>query len=246
MATGAAAMAARDAAAQSRDTSREAGVEADEAAPVDPAPPDPARARAIGGGPAALAIARRALGAAMGADGLALLENADDDNAPAVLLAMAAPDCAADDSCADALWSEPLIQAAFAVHVPAAAPTPTSLEGLRVCLGGAEARALAPTQGTGAYVGADAAACLRDLAQGRAGAAVSLAYSADAALAGEVEPAAVREIFALSFAAPLRATAARGDAEAAAVIAALDDGLARLRAEGLWFDAVAEGFADDR
>jgi ABC-type amino acid transport substrate-binding protein len=108
-------------------------------------------------------------------------------------------------------------------------------------LGGAEARALAPISGPDAYVGANAARCLRDVAQGRADAAVSLAYSADAALAGSVDPATVGEVYALAFTAPLRATAARGDDEAGAVIAALDAGLARLRVEGRWFDALAEG-----
>jgi len=205
-------------------------------APV-PAPPVVVT---VGDNGLAASVARAALVDRLG-DAAPAVTPARPEGAPAVLLALASPACATTGGCDDALWSAPLIDDAMVFHARPGADAAAALRGGAVCASGPEiaqaARAAVGPQAT-VTTAPDAAACLAAVAAGAADVAVSTATAADAA----GDRPGVEEALALTRPVSLRATAPRDDPQAAAILRALDEGLAALRASGGWFDTVQRHF----
>ena len=226
------------------------------AAPADPSPaadvappannPEPAPVAAppavvvVGDNALAASVARAALADSLG-DAAPAVTPAGPEGAPAVLLALAPPACATAGGCDDTLWSSSLIDDALVFHARPGADAAAALRGGAVCASGAEvaqaARAAAGPRAT-VTTAPDAAACLAAVAGGAADVAVSTATAADAA----GHRPGVEEALALTRPVSLRATAPRDDPQAAAILRALDEGLAALRASGGWFDTVQRHF----
>jgi hypothetical protein len=172
-------------------------------------------------------------------------------------LAPARPDCGAPGlsaesaaACAAFIWSAPLweIVVVYLTRAPdAAAATVGSLREGPVCASPAAPLALLERRGLSPAAGgltvAAAPDCVAAVAGGRATAAAVTAAEADAALAAD--PAgAVAEAYALTQAAAVHVVAPAASPSAEADIAALDAGLAALRARGAWFALLRDGLAN--
>ena len=257
------AQAAAEAAQPSADTP---AADADAAAPqADPRPAPTLTVMRLPGSPLAQAVALRALGETLGAGGFVI---GDADGAAAggggLRFPLPRPDCAAgaaanetlaDETLADGAladetrrpcdalaWSAPLLEQALVWHARAGAgplTTRAALAGLRICRADSAPRAaLAIPPGAQVQDGGAASACLAAVAEGRADVAVSEAAAADAALRDPALAAAVAEQPALTTLVTLAAAAPKDDPLARAALAALELGLARMRASGAWFAQV--------
>ncbi len=256
------AQAAAEAAQPSADVPAiEAAADTDAAAPqAAPRPAPTLTVMRLPGSPLAQAVALRALGETLGAGGFMI---GDADGAAAggggLRFPLPRPDCAAgaaanetlaDETLADGTrrpcdalaWSAPLLEQALVWHARAGAgplTTRAALAGLRVCRADSAPRAaLAAPPGAQVQDGGAASACLAAVAEGRADVAVSAAAAADAALRDPALAAAVAEQPALTTLVTLAAAAPKDDPLARAALAALELGLARMRASGAWFAQV--------
>jgi len=257
------AQAAAEAAQPSADVpATEAAADTDAATPqADPRPAPTLTVMRLPGSPLAQAVALRALGETLGAGGFVI---GDADGAAAggggLRFPLPRPDCAAGAAAAnetladetladetrrpcDALaWSAPLLEQALVWHARAGAgplTTRAALAGLRICRADSAPRAaLAIPPGAQVQDGGAASACLAAVAEGRADLAVSAAAAADAALRDPALAAAVAEQPALTTLVTLAAAAPKDDPLARAALAALELGLARMRASGAWFAQV--------
>ena len=257
------AQAAAEAAQPSADVPAiEAAADTDAAAPqAAPRPAPTLTVMRLPGSPLAQAVALRALGETLGAGGFVI---GDADGAAAggggLRFPLPRPDCAAGAAAAnetladetladetrrpcDALaWSAPLLEQALVWHARAGAgplTTRAALAGLRICRADSAPRAaLAIPPGAQVQDGGAASACLAAVAEGRADLAVSAAAAADAALRDPALAAAVAEQPALTTLVTLAAAAPKDDPLARAALAALELGLARMRASGAWFAQV--------
>jgi len=257
------AQAAAEAAQPSADVpATEAAADTDAAAPqAAPRPAPTLTVMRLPGAPLAQAVALRALGETLGAGGFVI---GDADGAAAggggLRFPLPRPDCAAgaaaanetlaDETLADGTrrpcdalaWSAPLLEQALVWHARAGAgplTTRAALAGLRICRADSAPRAaLAIPPGAQVQDGGAASACLAAVAEGRADVAVSAAAAADAALRDPALAAAVAEQPALTTLVTLAAAAPKDDPLARAALAALELGLARMRASGAWFAQV--------
>ena len=256
------AQAAAEAAQPSADVPAiEAAADTDAAAPqAAPRPAPTLTVMRLPGAPLAQAVALRALGETLGAGGFVI---GDADGAAAggggLRFPLPRPDCAAgaaanetlaDETLADETrrpcdalaWSAPLLEQALVWHARAGAgplTTRAALAGLRICRADSAPRAaLAIPPGAQVQDGGAASACLAAVAEGRADVAVSEAAAADAALRDPALAAAVAEQPALTTLVTLAAAAPKDDPLARAALAALELGLARMRASGAWFAQV--------
>jgi len=257
------AQAAAEAAQPSADVpATEAAADTDAAAPqAAPRPAPTLTVMRLPGSPLAQAVALRALGETLGAGGFVI---GDADGAAAggggLRFPLPRPDCAAgaaaanetlaDETLADGTrrpcdalaWSAPLLEQALVWHARAGAgplTTRAALAGLRICRADSAPRAaLAIPPGAQVQDGGAASACLAAVAEGRADVAVSAAAAADAALRDPALAAAVAEQPALTTLVTLAAAAPKDDPLARAALAALELGLARMRASGAWFAQV--------
>jgi len=257
------AQAAAEAAQPSADVpATEAAADTDAATPqADPRPAPTLTVMRLPGSPLAQAVALRALGETLGAGGFVI---GDADGAAAggggLRFPLPRPDCGAGAAAAnetladetladetrrpcDALaWSAPLLEQALVWHARAGAgplTTRAALAGLRICRADSAPRAaLAIPPGAQVQDGGAASACLAAVAEGRADVAVSAAAAADAALRDPALAAAVAEQPALTTLVTLAAAAPKDDPLARAALAALELGLARMRASGAWFAQV--------
>lgn len=262
------AQAAAEAAQPSADVpATEAAADTDAAAPqAAPRPAPTLTVMRLPGSPLAQAVALRALGETLGAGGF-VIGDADGAAAGGggLRFPLPRPDCAAgaaaanetlaDETLADGAladetrrpcdalaWSAPLLEQALVWHARAGAgplTTRAALAGLRICRADSAPRAaLAIPPGAQVQDGGAASACLAAVAEGRADVAVSAAAAADAALRDPALAAAVAEQPALTTLVTLAAAAPKDDPLARAALAALELGLARMRASGAWFAQV--------
>ena len=262
------AQAAAEAAQPSADVpATEAAADTDAATPqAAPRPAPTLTVMRLPGSPLAQAVALRALGETLGAGGF-VIGDADGAAAGGggLRFPLPRPDCAAgaaaanetlaDETLADGAladetrrpcdalaWSAPLLEQALVWHARADAgplTTRAALAGLRVCRADSAPRAaLAIPPGAQVQDGGAASACLAAVAEGRADVAVSEAAAADAALRDPALDAAVAEQPALTTLVTLAAAAPKDDPLARAALAALELGLARMRASGAWFAQV--------
>jgi polar amino acid transport system substrate-binding protein len=165
-----------------------------------------------------------------------------------VRVGLASPDCEAAQP-ADAtraecalVWSAPIVEQVAVWHSRRSmAPMDADADsaGLRLCRAAAVPEHLPEIAAFAeARAEAESAACLRAVAAGLADLAVTPAADADAALQDSTLRAALTEQTALTSVYDLRAAAPADDPEAARAIAAINAGIARLRASGQWFAAI--------
>lgn len=157
--------------------------------------------------------------------------------------------------CKNFKWSAPLFHVITAMYVAADASwTPQSdddLAGRTICLLGGKLGHLAHwrglTEGDADLVtGRSPADCLEQVADGASDIALLPMIGADAALRRTGLAKEIRHAPALDGVLCIHAIARRSDAIAIADIFALNEGLAKIRANGDWFEIVKEHFSRQR